>query len=76
MCDKAKFCGCRRVVTRTYRELRERNLPEIWALDTAVRIFTLHHPEVTEDNARIAVTNWLGKRVRVSADSVTQLFQS
>ncbi len=60
MCDKAKTCGCRIVVTRTYRELRARHVPQIWALDTAVRIFSLHHPEVSGTRSCITVAEWLG----------------
>ena len=66
MCDKAKICGCRKVVTRTYNELRARNIPDISALDTAVGIFSLHHAEVSEHDARIIVAKWLGENTGVS----------
>ena len=60
MCDEAKNCGCRTVVTRVYRELRERRIAASWAFETAARIFRLHHPEVPETEARRAIAEWLG----------------
>ena len=59
MCNEAKDCGCRVAVTRTYRELRERNIPEIPAFDTAVTIFRLHHPEVPDHESRFTIAEWL-----------------
>jgi len=59
MCDEATDCACRRTVTRIYRELRDRNLPDLWAFDTAATIFRLHHPEVGEREARFTVADWL-----------------
>lgn len=59
MCDETKNCGCRVAVTRDYRELRERDIPEISAFDTAATVFRLHHPEALEREARFTVANWL-----------------
>ena len=59
MCDQAKNCGCRIAVMRVFRELRERNIPEITAFDTAATIFRLHHPEVLERESRFTVAQWL-----------------
>lgn len=59
MCDGVKTCACRIAVTRVYRELRERNIPEISAFDTAATIFRLHHPEVPELKARFTIAEWL-----------------
>ena len=46
-------------MTRVFRELRERNIPEITAFDTAATIFRLHHPEVPERESRFTVAQWL-----------------
>ena len=59
MCDEAKVCGCRVAVTRVYRELKERSIPEISAFDTAATIFRLHHPDVSERESRFTVAEWL-----------------
>ena len=59
MCDEAKGCGCRIAATRAYRELKEREIHEIPAFNTAARIFRLHHPEVAEREARFTVAKWL-----------------
>lgn len=59
MNDENKRCGCRAVVTRTYRELRERNIPDVAAFDTATTIFRMHHPEVPLSEARYAIAEWL-----------------
>jgi len=59
MCEKSKNCACRIVVTRAYRELRDRKLPDIQAFDTAARIYRLHHPEVLESDARFTIAEWL-----------------
>ena len=59
MCDNLENCGCRIVVTRAYRELRERDLPDIWAFETATRIFRLHHPEVPVIEAGFTISEWL-----------------
>ena len=59
MFDEANVCGCRVAVTRVYRELRARDIPEISAFDTAATIFRLHHPDVAEREARFTVAKWL-----------------
>lgn len=59
MCDQATACGCRIAVTRVYRELRERDIPDISAFDTAATIFRLHHPDVPEGEARFTIAEWL-----------------
>ena len=59
MGDEAKGCVCRVAVTRVYRDLRERNIPEILAFDTAATIFRLHHPDVSERESRFTVAEWL-----------------
>lgn len=59
MCDEANGCGCRAVVTRVYRELRQRNIPDVAAFDTAARIFRLHHPEAAPRAARHVIAEWL-----------------
>ena len=59
MYDGAKTCNCRTVVTRVYRELRDRNIPVPSAFDTATRIFRLHHPDAGEQDARRIVAGSL-----------------
>ncbi|MDA1098881.1 MAG: hypothetical protein O2967_07830 [Proteobacteria bacterium] len=73
MCDKDRMCACRIVVTRTYRELRARNVPENWAHDAAARIFNLHHPAVPEYHARLAVAQWLDEAASVSTRKTGQV---
>ena len=60
MCKKTEICGCRVAVTRVYRELKERSIPEISAFNTAAKIFRLHHPEVAERESHFTVAKWLG----------------
>ena len=59
MSDGVADCNCRTVATRVYRELRERNIPDPSAFDTATRIFRLHHPETMERDARQTIADWL-----------------
>ncbi len=59
MYDQAKVCGCRVAVTRAYRELKKRDIPEISAFDTAATIFRLHHPDVPKREASFTVAKWL-----------------
>jgi len=59
MCDREMGCGCRAVVVRTYRELRERQIPDLWAFDTAARIFRMHHPEFSDCEARFTIAGWI-----------------
>ena len=47
------------MVTRVYHELRDRNIPDPSAFDTAARIFRLHHPETLERDARHTIADWL-----------------
>ena len=60
MNGETKKCGCREVVTRVYRELRDREIPDGWAFDTATRIYRLHHPEANPANARETIAAWVG----------------
>ena len=59
MCEEVKGCGCRIAVTRVYRELKERRIPEVSAFDTAAMIFRLHHPEIPEQESRFTISEWL-----------------
>lgn len=61
MCEVEEGCGCRIAVTRVYRELKQRNIPDVAAFDTATAIFRLHHPEVPLFEARYAIAEWLGE---------------
>lgn len=53
-----KPCGCRIIVTRVYRELKHRQIPEIAAFNTATIIFRTHHPEIGINDARFTVAEW------------------
>jgi hypothetical protein len=59
MCDTLRGCSCHLAVTRAYRELREKDVPELWAFDTATRIYLMHHPEVPESEARFTIAEWI-----------------
>ena len=59
MCEISMACGCRVVVTRVYRELRARHVPDAAAFDTAATILRLHHPEVAVPDARFTLAEWL-----------------
>jgi hypothetical protein len=59
VCDTAKFCNCEIAVRRVYRELRERNIPNLAAYDTAAKIYRMHHPEVSALEARYDIADWL-----------------
>ena len=59
MCNEMTGCGCRIVVVRTYKEIRERKISEVISLDTVTKIYSLHHPSVSQSNARDTVTQWL-----------------
>jgi len=59
MCDGVTDCNYRTVVTRVYRELRDRNIPDPSAFDTATQIFRLHHPDSLERDARHTIADWL-----------------
>ncbi len=59
MCNDRKNCACRIAVTRVYRELKERDISEVSAFDTAARIFRLHHPEIPERESRFTIADWV-----------------
>ena len=61
---KAERCetdgeACRRAVTRTYNELRERGLQDPVAFDAGLRVYCLRHPEVPAADARDRVAAWI-----------------
>ena len=59
MCDKMTGCGCRIVVVRTYKELRDRKISEVISVDSVAKIYNLYHPRVSQSNARDTVIQWL-----------------
>lgn len=59
MCEMSVDCDCRMAVTRTFRELRDRNVPDESALESAARVYRFHHPKVSEEDARSVVSRWL-----------------
>lgn len=50
---------CRSAVTRAYRELRSRGVPDAHCLDVAVAVYQWHHPDVTSDSAADVVGSWM-----------------
>ena len=61
---KARRCdtereACRRAVTRTYQELRERGLQDPMAFEAGLRVYCLRHPEVPAADARDRVAAWI-----------------
>ena len=52
-------CDCRKAVSRTYRELRDCNVPEESALESAAIVYKYHHPSVSDVGARAVVSGWL-----------------
>ena len=49
----------RAVVRRVYRELRNKGVSEIWAYETAAKVFNLRHPDVSERDSRFEISAWL-----------------
>ena len=50
---------CEEVVKRVFRELQERGVAEESAFDSATNVYRLHHPEVSEREARFRIAEWL-----------------
>ena len=53
------FDKTRRATVFAYGELRARGLSDPRAFQTAVDIFHLHHPDVSGDDARFFVADWI-----------------
>jgi hypothetical protein len=51
MCESID-CVCREAVATAYRELRQRNVSEVSAFETAARLLRIHHPEIGPRAAR------------------------
>ena len=52
-------CDCRTAVVRAFGELRRRNMSQKAALESARAVFSFHHPEVPEADARKTVDAWI-----------------
>ena len=52
MCESTINCVCREAVSTAYRELRQRNVSEVSAFETATRLLRIHHPELGRRAAR------------------------
>ena len=59
MCDLTANCVCHEAVLRAYGELKDRNVPNTAAFDSAVTVFRYHHPEIPVIEARYTVADWL-----------------
>lgn len=59
MCEMSVNCDCREAVTRTFRELKSRNVADEKALESAATVYKFHHPSSSEKEARSVVNNWL-----------------
>ena len=51
---------CEEVVKRVFRELQENGVAEESAFKSATKVYRLHHPEVSEREARFRIAEWLG----------------
>ena len=59
MCNLAEECACRDAVSRSYRELRQRAVPERSAFEASTRVYRYYHPDVPARVARLTVSAWL-----------------
>ncbi|OYQ35208.1 hypothetical protein CHU95_08215 [Niveispirillum lacus] len=50
---------CRSAVTRAYRDLRSRGVPDAYCLDAALAVYQWHHPEAEGDTAAAIVGSWV-----------------
>ena len=50
---------CEEVVKRVFRELQENGVAEESAFESATTVYRLHHPEVSEREARFRIAEWL-----------------
>tara|TARA_Y100001934_G_scaffold34398_1_gene39008 strand:- start:1190 stop:1387 length:198 start_codon:yes stop_codon:yes gene_type:complete len=51
---------CEEAVKRVFRELQENGVAEESAFESATTVYRLHHPEVSEWEARFRIAEWLG----------------
>lgn len=59
MCSVTEGCECYAAVTRVYRELRARQVPDADAFHTATHVYQYHHPEAKAHEAPHQVALWL-----------------
>lgn len=59
MCVVLDGCECYAAVTRVYRELRERDVSDAAAFDTATRVYLFYHPEEAGKEAPHRVAQWI-----------------
>tara|TARA_R110000868_G_scaffold29080_5_gene108319 strand:+ start:3880 stop:4077 length:198 start_codon:yes stop_codon:yes gene_type:complete len=52
-------CDCRTAVVRAFGELRKRNMSQKAALESARAVFSFHHPDIPEADARKTINAWL-----------------
>lgn len=50
---------CRSAVTRAYREMRSRGVPDAHCLDVAMAVYQWHHPEAEAVSAGAIVGSWV-----------------
>ncbi|MFV3076714.1 hypothetical protein [Niveispirillum fermenti] len=50
---------CRSAVTRAYREMRSRGVPDSHCMDAAVAVYQWHHPEAMAPSAADIVGMWV-----------------
>ena len=56
---KTSQSQCRKAVQRAFRELRKNGVAEVPAFDSAAAVYRLHHPDISERDARFKIANWL-----------------
>jgi hypothetical protein len=59
MCDLSGGCECWGAVTRAFRELKGRGVPDTAAFNAATRVYQFYHPEVSAVDARFTVAEWV-----------------
>jgi len=58
-CKAASVADSRAAVTRAFRELRQCGIAEASAFGCAATLYRIHHPKVSDREARFAVADWL-----------------
>jgi hypothetical protein len=53
-------CDCRTAVSRTFAELRSRQMSKTAALESAAEVFRFHHPGLPAKDALKTVDEWIG----------------
>ena len=55
-------------VTRVYRQLRDKGIPDVSAYETAAKVFQLRHPKMSERDSRFTIAEWLEKDQELNSE--------